>query len=111
MIHSAAVPDLLTGNTFEAIRQLAAAGIINEEIATSLTADYSLLRRVEHFLQILEDRQVHSLPTDEAHRQALARRIAGGSGDSTGVLAELDRVRTRVREIFEGFLQTGNVPG
>ncbi|MCK4514628.1 MAG: hypothetical protein KAU31_05180, partial [Spirochaetaceae bacterium] len=109
MIHASQHPDILTGNTFDAIRALAAVGIIAESTAESLLRDYRLLRRVEHFLQIYEDRQVHSLPVDDTHRQALARRIAGTTGDSENVLDHLAQTRTSVRDRYERFLRTGQV--
>jgi len=109
MIHAAERPDILTGNTFEAIRRLAAARIIAERTAESLQREYRLLRRVEHFLQIYEDRQVHSLPADDEHREALARRIAGTTGDSKNVLEDLARTRVNVRGRYDRFLRTGRV--
>ncbi|MBU8913612.1 MAG: glutamate-ammonia-ligase adenylyltransferase [Spirochaetales bacterium] len=109
MIHAAQHPQILTGNTFGAIRALADAGIIAESTAESLLRDYRLLRRVEHFLQVFEDRQVHSLPVEDEHRQALARRIAGTTGDSGRVLDQLARTRASIHSQYERFLQTGNM--
>jgi glutamate-ammonia-ligase adenylyltransferase len=82
---------------------------MTERTAASFLREYRLLRRIEHFLQIYEDRQVHSLPVDDAHRQALARRIAGTSGDSGNVLDQLAEARGDVRRRYERFLQTGQV--
>jgi glutamate-ammonia-ligase adenylyltransferase len=51
--------------TCEALHALAAAGYILPSTATELEACYHLLRRVEHRLQMIEDRQTQSLPEDE----------------------------------------------
>ncbi|MEE8441533.1 MAG: glutamate-ammonia-ligase adenylyltransferase, partial [Spirochaetia bacterium] len=107
MIHGAQHPEILTGNTFSAIRLLARVGIIADATAESLLRDYRLLRRVEHFLQIYEDRQVHSMPVKDLHRQALARRIAGTTGNAASVLDKLSETRAGVRGRYERFLQTG----
>jgi glutamate-ammonia-ligase adenylyltransferase len=110
MIHAASHPAILTGNTFAAIELLKSAGLLDEETADSLRRDYELLRRVEHFLQVFEDRQVHSLPEDPGAREALARRleIAGVEGDD--VLQVIAETRARVRRHYEAFLSSGYSP-
>jgi glutamate-ammonia-ligase adenylyltransferase len=52
--------------TIEALRALAAAGHVPRPMATRLEAAYRFLRRVEHRLQMVHDRQTHTLPADGA---------------------------------------------
>ncbi|MDE1896740.1 MAG: glutamate-ammonia-ligase adenylyltransferase, partial [Rhodospirillales bacterium] len=53
--------------TLEALPAMARAGHIPERAARQLAADYRELRRVEHRLQMVADRQTHALPgTDTA---------------------------------------------
>ncbi len=55
--------------TLEALPALAKAGHLPLRVARDLAADYAELRRVEHRLQMVDDRQTHQLPvTDEALR-------------------------------------------
>ena len=113
MIHAASHPEIITGNTFHAIGLLTDAGIVSRETADSLRSDYELLRRVEHFLQVFEDRQVHSLPTDDRAREALARRLSipvtESASERSDVLEEVSSTRTRVRSRYERFLSTGSL--
>ena len=58
--------------TCEALAALAASGRIADDTARELTQAYRYLRRAEHRLQMVEDRQTHSLPADEDGLVALA---------------------------------------
>lgn len=104
MIHAAAHPEILTGNTLVAIERLAQAGVIDEKTRSELREDYTRLRRVEHFLQVHEDRQVHALPDDEVDRSALARRLDGPAADGSSLGADLARRRERIHARFRRFI-------
>ena len=76
-------PEVRTGNTLEAIRRLAGAGGLTDKERELLERSYTLLRTVEHRLQILFDLQTHALPEDAEAREALAVRMGfppGGEG-------------------------------
>ncbi|WP_421998080.1 bifunctional [glutamine synthetase] adenylyltransferase/[glutamine synthetase]-adenylyl-L-tyrosine phosphorylase [Reyranella sp.] len=65
-------PSLRLRGTCESLRALAAAGHVEAGTAEELIEAYGFLRRVEHRLQMVDDRQTHSLPADEAGVAALA---------------------------------------
>ena len=89
LVHAHEHPELLCGGTLPALQALEAAGILPGETAEQLSADYLFLRRVEHFLQIYEDRQTHNLPRDPAQLRALARRMLGSGATAEQLLAKL----------------------
>ena len=97
-------PRLLCGGTLPALKALAEEGILAKEISDQLAQDYIFLRRVEHFLQIYEDRQTHSLPRDPAQLRALARLMLGSGASSEQLLSELDERFQRVRAAYEKLL-------
>ena len=99
-------PRLLCGGTLPALKSLAEEGILSKEISEQLTQDYIFLRRVEHFLQIYEDRQTHSLPRDPAQLRALARLMLGSGASSEQLLAALDERFQRVRSAYEDLLES-----
>ena len=72
-----------TGNTLEAIRRLAATGGLTDQEREILERTYTLLRTVEHRLQILYDRQTHVVPADDDEQVRLAARM-GYPADPTG---------------------------
>jgi glutamate-ammonia-ligase adenylyltransferase len=89
LMHASDRPELLREGTLAALSALAGAGILERGLAEQLARDYLFLRRVEHFLQLYEDRQTHSLPRDPAQLGALARLMLGSSATTGQFLAEL----------------------
>lgn len=65
-------PTLRHRATCETLRALAATGHIAPSAADELIEAYGFLRKVEHRLQMVDDRQTHSLPSDEAGVAAIA---------------------------------------
>ncbi len=55
-------PTLRTSSTLGALAALVKAGHLNADAADDLSAAYRFLRQVEHRLQMINDRQVHSFP-------------------------------------------------
>ncbi len=79
-------PAVRSGTTLEAIRRLAAAGSLTDQEREILERTYTLLRTVEHRLQLLSDRQTHLVPRDEIELGRLAVRCGcpvGGEGRET----------------------------
>ncbi|MFX4223592.1 MAG: bifunctional [glutamine synthetase] adenylyltransferase/[glutamine synthetase]-adenylyl-L-tyrosine phosphorylase [Thalassobaculum sp.] len=52
--------------TEDALRALVQAGRVREEVASDLKLSYRFLRKVEHRLQMIEDKQTQELPQDPA---------------------------------------------
>ena len=93
-------PELVRGSTVVALEGLQRAGVLGAGSAAQLREDYLFLRRLEHSLQVFEDRQVHVLPSSDAALAALARRMMG-SGASVPAFNELvAAVTTRVRATY-----------
>jgi len=74
------IPRVRTGNTLEAIRRLAECAVLTDQEREVLERTYTLLRTVEHRLQILYDRQTHGLPAAPRERERLAIRLGEGAG-------------------------------
>jgi glutamate-ammonia-ligase adenylyltransferase len=108
LLHAPEHPGLLTGNTVEAIGALGQAGVLEPAAAERLRDDYLFLRRIEHYLQILEDRQIHALPEEEPQLRALARRVLGVEARAGDFLERLGECQERVRAAYRaGLLQHG----
>ncbi len=97
-------PELAGGNTLDALASLGAAGALPPHDAEELAAHYLFLRRVEHFLQIYEDRQTHTLPRGETELRALARKLMGLSATIESFSSHLELCRSRVRGAYLRFL-------
>jgi [glutamine synthetase] adenylyltransferase / [glutamine synthetase]-adenylyl-L-tyrosine phosphorylase len=66
LIHGGRDPALRAPATRDALAALAAAGRIGTEEAQALTDAYTLLRTIEHRVQMIDDRQTHALPAAAA---------------------------------------------
>ena len=104
LIHAHANPGLLQGNTLAGIESLSEARILPRDVADALASEYIFLRRVEHFLQIYEDRQTHRLPSDPDQIQALSRRMLGASSTEGEFRAKLDSTLEKVHGAYLEFL-------
>jgi glutamate-ammonia-ligase adenylyltransferase len=107
LIHAPDAPHLLEGNTLRAVGALEERRVISREQAETLREDYRFLRRVEHALQLLEDRQTHVVPADPDALGALAGRVTRAGRDAAGPFREeLEGCLDRVRRNAEALLKT-----
>ncbi|NYT66506.1 bifunctional [glutamate--ammonia ligase]-adenylyl-L-tyrosine phosphorylase/[glutamate--ammonia-ligase] adenylyltransferase [Alcaligenaceae bacterium] len=72
LIRAGRMPSLQQRALHAALYKQKKAGLLPENVATSLEAAYYFLRRVEHMLQYREDEQTHLLPRDPELRADLA---------------------------------------
>ena len=100
LIHGPENPALLEGNTLRALELLQEARILTSSTVQELKRDYLFLRRVEHYLQILEDRQVHSLPRNPLEMESLGKRVLGVDATAEGFLEALNGCLARVRGAY-----------
>jgi glutamine synthetase adenylyltransferase len=91
-------PEIRTHNTFEAIKKLCENSFISENTAASLLESYKFLRRTENFMQFNEDRQVHSLPKNDAALLDLALKL--GFDNSASFTDELEGISRSVHRLF-----------
>jgi glutamate-ammonia-ligase adenylyltransferase len=96
-------PALRGSTTCDSLRALAQAGRVEPESASIMIEAYRFLRRVEHRLQMIEDRQTHTLPTAEKDLAALAVFLGYDGADdfSRDLLAQLRRVEEIYADLFE----------
>jgi glutamate-ammonia-ligase adenylyltransferase len=97
LIHGGRDAALRAPATRDALTALAAAGRIPPADATALAEAYTLLRTIEHRVQMIDDRQTHHLPTGDA-LDAVARLHGVADG-----AALLDLLRPHVARVAETF--------
>jgi glutamate-ammonia-ligase adenylyltransferase len=105
LVHGRSDPALRAPSTLAALAELGRAGYISPEDAQVMEASYRFLRTVEHRLQLVEERQVHTVPADRLGRRELARVLGYRDRASASALAsfddELRRHRSAAREVHE----------
>ena len=75
LLHGGEYPDVRHANTLQAIARLEDVGCLTAEERHIMDDTYRFLRRVEHRLQILFDRQTHEMPRDLEALRTLALRM------------------------------------
>jgi len=101
LAHGHQDPTVLMPGTQDAIAALVRANRLDPHTGQDLQESYAFLRRVEHFLQLFEDRQTHALPELPAARDALARRVLGPGHTGVDLMAALEAVTQRTASRFD----------
>jgi glutamate-ammonia-ligase adenylyltransferase len=87
LIHGGRNPDLRAPATRDALKILGETGLIAPDVVAQLDAAYVMLRTIEHRLQMVDDRQTHSLPGDPGAMDNVAK--LDGLADGATLLAAL----------------------
>jgi [glutamine synthetase] adenylyltransferase / [glutamine synthetase]-adenylyl-L-tyrosine phosphorylase len=96
--------------TQAALSALAAAGRADASVTQNLAEAYRFLRRIEHRVQMVDDRQTHALPADDAGVAAIAA-FAGYDSDAAfrhALMSVLSTVSDHYARLFE---ETPNLSG
>ncbi len=99
MIHGGRDPALRVPATVDALSALSAAGWIGADEADTLSNSYRLYRRIEHRLQMIDDRQTHSLPKDIDALDCVAK--LDGQENGQALLALLSPHVAKVGHIYD----------
>lgn len=102
LIHGGRDPSLRVRGTRAALDALAAAGQIGQETARLLGDGYDRLREIEHRLQMVHDRQTHSLPDGEA-LDHVAR--LDGLADGDELIDELQALTEATGGIYDSLIE------
>jgi [glutamine synthetase] adenylyltransferase / [glutamine synthetase]-adenylyl-L-tyrosine phosphorylase len=105
-------PEIRTRSTLRGLERLAARGLMKPETAARLADGYTLLRRVEHRIQYLDDQQTHLLPTQDADLAWIAATLRlecppGAPAGCCPLQMGLGEVRELVAAEFDALLREG----
>jgi len=102
LIHGGRNPNLRVRGTRAALDALVEAGIVSPGDATLLGESYDRLRVIEHRLQMVEDRQTHSLPSEAAAIDNVAR--LDSLADGVALVEELRNITAQVAARYDALL-------
>jgi glutamate-ammonia-ligase adenylyltransferase len=94
-------PELRTGNTLVALQALERASLLSTADTRELADAYRFLRTVEHRLQLMNNVQVHHLPSDKRELQVLARSISAERDPSLPTSTEEPAGRLEARPTID----------
>ena len=108
LVHGGRDPTLRAPATLDALAALAAGGRITADEARVMADGYTLFRTIEHRLQMVDDRQTHSLPDQREALDRVAR--LHGAEDGRGLLDLLAPHVAAVGAVYDQ-LDGASVPG
>lgn len=128
LVNGGEIKGIRERSTLPALDKLRNSNIIEQDVYESLTSSYLFLRKVEHNIQIVDERQTHRLPSSPEEVEKLARRVGLGGKDEfekvygemtssvTGIFKSLfyepsEKTEEAGREFWEvaDFLTGGNI--
>jgi glutamate-ammonia-ligase adenylyltransferase len=97
-------PELRDRRTLTTLAQLTEDGWVDAEARADLTACYCFLRTVEHRLQMVNDEQTHTLPSERDELDRFARFLGYPDRDAfaEAFIARLRTVQQHYAKLFEG---------
>ena len=94
--------NLRNGNTLCAINALNHAGFITNSEAVTLTNAYIFYRQIEHYLQLMNNRQTHLIPTEGELLQKMSAHL--GFKNTNSFNNKITKTRDEIRKIYESIL-------
>ena len=116
LVHGKVRRDVRSRNTLETLERLHHFGLLEDEVWRNLSDSYRLFRTIEHRLQLIENVQTHTVPTDELDLETLGARVAHSALEeiyTTHFRGELGKAISVVRELFTSFFKgspSGEIP-
>lgn len=99
-------PQVRTASTLDAIISLNKHKIISDKETLFLINTYKLYRRIEHYLQLMNDRQTHSIPESGELPEKIAFYL--GYKNSAEFKSELNKIRKEVAKFYKSVIQSEN---
>lgn len=102
LINAGKIRRVRTPSTLKALALLNDTGLLDGDTSASLREAYLFFRKTEHRIQINHQLQTHELPRTAEDQEELARRMGYREEPLKTFLADLDRRRRTVEELFAG---------
>lgn len=106
LLNGGKIVKLQNGNTLQAIEILKDSQLLIEDEAKVLTDGYIFYRRIEHYLQLMNDIQTHVIPEAGEMLEKISFFLAYNS--SQEFKGEVARTRRKVRKIYELILSNND---
>lgn len=74
LVNGGEIKGIRERNSISALKKLRKLNIIDKEVFESLTSSYLFLRKVEHSIQLVDERQTHKIPASSEDISILAKR-------------------------------------
>lgn len=99
LVNGGEIAQIREKNTVKALDMLSRTKLIKEQQAEDLIASYLFLRRVEHSIQLVDERQTHKVPTKSDSLKVISRSL--GFEDVDAFESAYSLRTSKVSEIFD----------
>jgi len=105
LFYGGAVKNLRNGNLLKALAGLSKKGLLEKDDFDVLSNNYIFLRKIEHILQMKDDRQTHSLPSSD-ETEILSKKML--FSNKSEFISTLKLGRLKIRDMYNSLLgETG----
>ncbi|AFH50101.1 Glutamine synthetase adenylyltransferase [Ignavibacterium album JCM 16511] len=104
LVNGKKYPQVRAASTLNAMLALNKHKIITDKETLFLINTYKLYRRIEHYLQLMNDRQTHSIPENGELLEKIAFYL--GYKNSSEFKSELNKIRKQVTEFYKSVMQS-----
>ncbi|HKI77669.1 MAG TPA: hypothetical protein VKA26_03930 [Ignavibacteriaceae bacterium] len=104
LLNGGRCPELQCGNTLESLDKLLGQNLLNNSEAKEFRESYIFYRRIEHYLQLMNDTQTHKIPTNTDELKRLS--IFLGFKDDKEFLNKLKVCRINVTNVYDSIVGT-----
>ncbi|MBI5661192.1 MAG: hypothetical protein HZC46_03495 [Ignavibacterium album] len=104
IINGKKYPQVRSASTLDAIIALNKHKIITDKETLFLINTYKLYRRIEHYLQLMNDRQTHTIPESGELPEKIAYYF--GNKNSEEFKSELNKIRKEVAKFYKSVIQS-----
>lgn len=104
MVNGGKLKKVRTGTSLVAIPLLKDSGLLTAKETSILTEAYIFYRRIEHYLQLMNDAQTHDIPADEDNRLKIAKYV--DVENSKELIKKIEQYRKKVRKIFNSIVSS-----
>lgn len=115
LLYGGKEPWIRERNTMRALHKLAQKGFISYEEEASLSAAYQFMRRAEHMIQLVGERQTYVMPDGAVELNTLARRIGykdkAKNRASEQLLRDYNTYTRSVRKIYDDLFSKKGLKG
>lgn len=94
--------ELRTGNTLEAIKKLSDANLLDKHETLIFENAYKLYRKIEHYLQLMNDAQTHTIPREGDILEKMSLFL--GYENTLSFRKEVLEFRKKVKKIFNSMM-------
>ncbi|UTW57326.1 bifunctional [glutamine synthetase] adenylyltransferase/[glutamine synthetase]-adenylyl-L-tyrosine phosphorylase [Kordiimonas sp. SCSIO 12603] len=109
LLHAGRHPNLRIKGTMEALRLLLKQELVSEENTAALIEAYIFLRTIEHRIQMVNDEQCHSIPSEQEQIKRLA--LFSGFSSEAELFDAISMHSAKVSKIYAELLPNDQAPG